>query len=642
MAKWTSENTSDGLAAFSDNPKLKKELRKRRIRRIAIVVGVLLVVGLAAKPVYQKYRAFRIDQILEKAQSAARLEDWPTARAAARTVLISRPQDFEAFRIWTRALGQLGEPRTYLAAAMMFTNPKAGRDDQLEALRIMARQAPDGVTLGAYLSLPEDTREEIDFLTALSPLMTRRGGAAIVEQQLGATEDFANHPGARLEMIRALAARPSEERVEQAREHFAWLIENRYVAQALDALEILGETPGGLTKGSPLPPLAEWVGRQPEAETIHHLLALHPRIEGLPEAGEAVFREAIERFSGIDPGVLGTWLVRHGKAEMALEMLEEPAKTRSDAYVAMLHALLRSGREGKIDQALEEPPPSADLVDLALIRAVMARREGDKPAELSAWNDALKHAAFDNSQNRFLEIARYASGLGANRAAEDAWVAAIRVGWGPLPLYLDLQPRFASLASQGRSEDLLAMFRALLRFEPHNVELQNNFYYLGTIHELVAPQAAVDALRGLVEEHPDKPEFVSGLAMALLRNGQPGEVLPLMATIRSSDRVAPMMADALEGTARVMLDEAEAGRALLAKVEWKAFMRQERAAFRQLLVDQQVADLPLPDIESTLPDSDPTETSEWRKAVEKLEKARENDTLPALPPIELPQMPELE
>ena len=641
MARWNTQSTPTDISAFSDNPHLRKQLKRRRRKIIAAVAAVTLVIGLSAWPIYKTFRNHMIGKNLEAAQQAARLKNWDEARNKARSVLLARPGDFEAFRIWTEALGEIGEPRTYLAAAMLFTNPKADRRDKLVAMRIMARQAPEAVALSAYGSLPEETRNEREYLTALAPLISRRGGSEIVIKQLGAAEGIEQDPAARLEVLRALCMNPSPENLQRARGIFAGLTAIEGSDEALEALLILSEVPGGLAPGEPLPRLTDWVEHQPHAKTIHHLLALHPSIEAAPDDATPVYEAAVERFLELDPGVVGTWLVRMGQADLAAQVLKEPAKTRSDAYISYLHALLRTADEDALNESLETPPASSDLVEVEMVRAAMARRRGDQSAESAAWTRALNQAAFDGTQNRFLEVARYASLLNADDASVDAWVGAVRIGWGTIPLYRDLQQQIGVLAGKSRSEDLLAMFRTMLRFEPENPDLLNNFYYLGLLHGLLAPADSRAGLEPLIARFPERTEFKSALAMAYLQENQPAMALDLMPEIRKSRNVAPMMADAIEGTALILADRPDPGTKLLETIQWKAFMRQERLVFREILLRKEIDGLPLPELEVLEVHDNPGAISKWREAVEKLEKARSNDVLPALPKWEPPAMPEL-
>jgi hypothetical protein len=640
MPKWSPQTTHTDIAAFSDDPRVRKIVRRHRLIVISVVVVLLTVIGISAKPAYRAFRDYQIGRILQSAQEAARTEDWGTARNRARSVLLARPGDFDAYRIWHEALSHMNEPRTHLVAANLFVDPRSTRTDRLNALGVLARQGPEAVALGAYASLDESMREDPAALAALSPLLTRRGETTLVEKVLRESPAAATDPGMRLELLRALCAQPTAERVAEARDIFAKLIADGHSNAALEALLILGETPGGLAAGPPLPTLPDWLRNQPEASTLHHLLAIHPSIDSVPEAADALIERAIERFLAVDPGVLGTWLIRHNRTRRAADLLAEAATTDGPAFIARLHALLRENDSTTVAELLNHPPDSVDLVDLELAKAAAARIQNNPAAEANAWTQALNHAAFDQSRNRFLEIGKYAASLNAAAAADDAWVAGIRIGWGPIPLARDLEPVLLSLATKGRSEDLLAIYRSLLRFEPHNPDLINNFYYLALIHGVVSPADAVHALTALVAAHPDRPEFRSALAMAFLVNGQPDQTLEQIPYLESSPRVSPLMRNALQGSALIVSGNPELGSPLLATINWRTFLRQESLTFRNILTELELRDLPIPDLADIQPEidtgTDPDAVPAWRRAVERLEKERANDTLPPLP---IPRIP---
>ena len=218
MAKWNEQNIQSDLAEFSDDPRIQQELRRRRWRIIAISAAVCLIVGLSARPAYRAFRTYQIDSNLEAAKAAARTEDWGEARSMARSVLIARPGDFDAYRIWFRALAYFDEPHTYLVAASLFVHPNATRQDRLDALSVLARQGPHAVALSAYASMDESMRQEPAALAAMSPLFITRGYAEYVENVLRANAGDTPLSAASLELIRALCYNPTRERVAEARD----------------------------------------------------------------------------------------------------------------------------------------------------------------------------------------------------------------------------------------------------------------------------------------------------------------------------------------------------------------------------------------------------------------------------------------
>ena len=636
MARWNPQTVHTDVSEFSDNPRYQRKLKRKRRKLAAWGIALLAVSGISARYGYRAYREYRINRNLEVAQAAGREEDWGTARDKARSVLLARGQDFAAYRIWARALANLGAPTSYMAAAEIFTDPRATREDLLESLRVLAQQAPQAVALSAYASLPPPFRDQASFRAAITPLLIQRGEIELAEQCLREVAQPTDEPAVRLELLRVLCSRPDPGRVAEARRIFADLIAERADTEALDALRILGDVPGSLAPGDPLPDLTKWTDNLPKATARHHLLAMDPALGAEPEAADRLYAAAVKRYLTSDPGVLGTWLVSHGKTGMAVRLLEEPAKTRSDAYLARLQAMLSMPDTADLVAALAAPPASVDPVEMEIVQAKLALRNGDRVAAESAWTRALNAAAFDTSRNRCIEIARAAQADGAQEASENAWVAAIRLGWGQLPLYHDLLPVFTSLVAKGRSEDLLAMFQTLLRFEPRNPELLNNAVYFALIHGIRTPNEAATALTQLVESHPDKPVYASTLMLAEMLDGRPGDALTRLPDFQNSHSVTPMMLTALEGTARVLAGQTEEGTTLLKKVDWRDLMRQERVVFRNLLVNLKISGLPMPEAVSPNVEVSPEQIPAWRKAVERYEKDRAGDVLPALPAPRIP------
>ncbi len=639
MAHWSYQTTQTAIRGFSDDPGLKRDLKMRRLKIAAVILLLLAGIGASARPAYRAFRTHQIDGNLEAAQAAAREQDWGTARNLARSVLLARSNDFDAFRVWFRALSEMGEPRTYLAAAQLFSDSRSTHDDRMDALRVMSLQAPQALALSAYGSLEPDLKYGAEARAALTEVLLLRGEIELAEKMLRETPDLNEYPQARLALLRVLCARPDPDRVEEARELFVGLIEDRQISEnpeGLDGLRALGQVPGGLADGDPLPPLIPWVNRQPGATAMHHLLALHPSLDSESGGKNAIFAAAVERFVHTDPGTLGTWLVRHEQSALAADALENIAPTHPEAFIARLHALLREKQYEEADALLAAPPAAADAVEMELVQVAVARGRGKGADETKAWQRALSQAAFDTSKNRFIDIARFAEVYQAARVAEDAWVAAVRIGWGRLPLYQDFRPLFASLARQNRTHDLLSVSRSLLRYETRNLELWNNYHYLALLHDVSQPSIAVEQLERFAMENPESPELYSAACLAALMAGKPETALGWLHHLDKTDRVSPMMRRVLRGTALVLSGKAEEGREILKEVDYSRFLHQENAVFRKLLVHPQIAGLALPSL-GQLPAPDrPEETPAWKKAVERLERDRAAEVLPALPAPEIP------
>jgi thioredoxin-like negative regulator of GroEL len=364
---------------------------------------------------------------------------------------------------------------------------------------------------------------------------------------------------------------------------------------------------------------------------LHRLLALNSSLGKSSDLDDAIFSQAVDRFLASAPGELGAWLVANRQAQLASQVLSAAAASDPAAFVARTRALLAANDIEDAATLLANPTPGVDLVELEFFTIDLARLKHDEQAELRAWGRALQQAPLDISRNRFIDIARRAELLGRQTPAERGWVAAIRAGFGRLPLYRDLMPLFGSLTKQNRSGDLLELFRILLRFEPQNLELKNNYHYLALIHGIDPPNEAMLRFQQLAAENPDMPSLASSAAMAALMDGQPKEAIKSIQHISTTDRTA-MMRAALLGTALLLDGDAQAARPLLANVDWSRFLLQESIIFRQLQADSQTANLPLPELR--LPPADDN-SLEWQRAIKRSEPA--NELLPSLPPLRLPE-----
>jgi tetratricopeptide (TPR) repeat protein len=636
MPKWTATTTTADVASFSDDPLVKKLILRYRIRMAVVLLVIAIVVGFGASPTYNWFRNRQIDRNLEAAKAAARIEDWGTARDRARSVLIARPGDFDAFHVWFQALSKMGESRTYMVAMGLFVNPQSTPQDRIDALRVMSLQAPQALAIAAFSSLSEEQKAQTAARVAIAPLLLKRGEIAMAEKMLREAPELETSQDARLALLQVLCASPKTERVAEARGIFARLIAENADSQALDALVLLGNTPGGLAPGVPLPSLPEWIAAKPRATTLHQLFALEPGMLSSPLNGDNVAQRAIDRFLGVDPGTLGTWLIAHGKAAEVVRLLAEPAKTSGTAYIARLHALMREKDFEEITAMLSDAPKAVDLVELELVKATIAHAKGDSSAEKKAWNDALGNAVYDQSKNHFFEIAAKAGMLGVTDVAEDAWVAAVRFGWGQIPLSGDLLPVLKSLNAQERIGDLLAMYRGLLRFEPGNPELIYNFNYLALIADVLPPAEAAKAFEALVAKYPKAPDLHSGLAMAYLMDGRAAAALQQVPLMEKSKSISSVLCHAIEGTALLVSGDSAKGRPILDGLEWKSLMRCESAVFRRMLTKLQIKNMPLPELVLAQPEIDPATVPAWKKALERLEKQHAQDVLPTLPTPKIP------
>ncbi|WP_035613994.1 hypothetical protein [Haloferula sp. BvORR071] len=631
---------------MSNSPEQRTQGQRRSISRLKIGLAILIplvVLALAARPAYRAFRENRIKGLIESGEEAMRLEDWQAAREKSRAALMMRNGDYRSLNIYVRSLAKTDDPAAFLGAVSLIKHPEATRQDQLDALEILAMHGPAAIALSAYryLDKGEPKLHDAELNAAITPLLLIMGKEGIASARQGLLEFMpaAPSPRVRLALIEAIAAGGYAADVPIARQHFAALI-SEGAPESLKALELLGNTPGGLAPGDPLPNLQNWISHQAGAKVIHHLLALHPQIAENPVGKEAIFASAINRFSSLDPAATATWLNLHNRPEDALKILEEPAKQRSDAYIVRLHSLLKLKRENDLTEALKNPPPAADPVELEIVRATLAKNRGDRGAANTSWNAALEQALYDTRRNRFIEVARAAELQGELIPAADAWFAAVRTGFGQLPVYAALARPISILYRQGRAEDILAMSQSMLRLEPRNTDLINNTAYLGLILHSTEPVEVIRTLEEVRSKEPEKVELNATLILADLLAGDAQKATSRLPEIESTKRVGPETKAMLRALALKLSGEEQKARELYDGIDKSGFLPQEKTVFANLMDGKKekketTPDTSLADWEKKRTDISSAEVPAWRKG---LERAEQNGKKGGLGMEQLPEL----
>ncbi len=581
-----------------DIPLVSRDLQDRsRFRRFRFRLWMIPVLGILAvglllgvRAGYQHFRERSIDRNLERARAAAKAGQWDEAENLAKSVLMLR-NDFDGFRIWSRALAAKKEPRAYVAAIRLFSAKQATQTDRAEAFAVICQNAPHALVGSAWAKLPLKAREQSEFRAPMATFLLSRGSLKLAENLLREDPNLKTSPIAQVALVKVLCAVPEPDRVEEARAILSKLIAEN-LPEGLEALEIIGRVPGGLAPSELLVALQPWVESRPDAKAIHHLYGMQAEILAKPAQAEAIYQKAVDRFINDDPAVLGSWLIAQGRSAQVVSLLQSAAKNDGEAYLTRLRALQREKMTAELDQALASPPEKVNEVDLSLIRAAVALDRKDAAKEKAAWDGALAAAAKDRSGNRFLEITRYAGLMRARAVEENALVAAAKAGWGPIPLYPDFGPVLGRLAQQNRTLDMLAVYKTLRRYEPENSEVQNNYFYLSLLHNTMPPEEAARALEELHKKYPDQLSIQSSLAFAQLLNHQPELALISIRRIEEGP-----MKQAIKGTALWAAGNRNEGEPLLQTMDWSKLLLQESISLRRCLIEAAAGEKLLPNID---------------------------------------------
>jgi hypothetical protein len=585
----------------------------RTVPQTILVVSVALVLlavptVLGSRVAYERFRNAKIDQNLISAQEAAVAGNWQVARNLSRSVLIARPRSFPAFLLWQQALAELGDPNAYQVATQLFVHPQATTDQKMAAFKVISRQAPQAIARSAFFLLTDEERATAAARVSMAEVLLARGHLIDAEILLKEA-DGGFVAEAELVLLKVLCAKGTAASVEEARRILRSLVHHNASDQALEALKVLSTARDGLLGDPYVPELAEWVEKQASATAEHRLAAMEYEMRGAQSQLDEIIPAAQSRFSAESPLALAKWLMRHDRVAAVPKLIAQLAISDSEAFLVLLEALFRLGEFEMARTVIATPPPATDAVKLELAQVSLARGTGDASAETAAWNRTLAAAALDQSGNRFIEVAEEARRIGAGRASERAWVAAIGRGRGPLPTYEDFSALFDSLAAQGLSQDLLSIHQVFARIESGNVATSDNLAYLSLIHGTMPPGGVVERMSKPAESYP--MEWTTA-ALAAVMTEKPelalewlGKAQPLSATVattaqppQSSVAIRSRVAaesGVIEAIALLQSNREEEGRALLQSMDWRQFMPQENAVFRKILINLKGADMAPPE-----------------------------------------------
>ncbi len=612
MNKWKHTEFKKDLALWSRNPKVRRKARRRALVGgvvAAVLVGVALLV---ARPAYHAFQQYRANQNLKRAQTAQAAGEWMTARDRARSVLLVRRGEIVPLRIWFRALKELKDPTAVDGALGLFTHPESTFDDKTQAMEVFAQEAPHAIYLGALSLFKVDDRKHPDILAPTLRFFVGRGQARLALRLWDEADLTAPSPRLYVERVRALCAEGRPDGTAEARRIFVGLI-GEPGPEALEVVRLLARVPGGLTAGPDFPDLEQWLATRADAEPLDHLYAVHQRMEARPTEARALVGEAIERFRDAAPVALGAWLVRQGYPGEAVDLLADDAGRNLEAFLARVDGLIKLGRLDDARNAVAGVPASFDKIKVNAVKAAVETAARNYPATQAALRTALEEARFDNLRNRFFEVAENALVLGVQDVADDAMVKALCHGRGPIPLHDDVQPLLARLARLGRTGDILAISRSLMRNEPNHPVLRTNYFYLGCLHGVVTPGEACVELTKLADEWSGRPEILGALAFARLKAGQPAEAEEALTKAGPTPRLSDDYRRAVAGTAAALRGDEVVARDTLGKTNWRSLLAIEGEGFRAILAASKVASLPLPEIKTKGEYEVPT-LEEWQAA----------------------------
>ena len=498
------------------------------------------------KPGYQGFKTWRMQRNLEAARKAIAELRMDDARDLSLTVLRAGDPRLEAYQILEKATAALRNPMHGDIARALMAHPQS--TDRLSAERRLSEAA------SVLLAVPESARDSAvqrRLILVLIGSGKREGydeAQRRIASQLPASADAPDFgewlglletlpvPSLQAKLLAPLRGLLEQPAGAHAARRDLILARIDYAANFSHAARILDATCDRWQERDPLA-LADFLGDLGLYQRL--LLTFPPRsIQSHP----ALFRHLLE------------------------------AMERCEAWDSMLDLL---DARGNLIPKFEE----------LAHRALAAAKNGDLANRAASWAAAMADAKASASPGAYLKIQRIALATGMTEEAEQAMVAAIQLGRGPLPLYTELKPLLTSLARQGRDNTLLEICASYLAFEPGNPVLLTQFAYLACLNNVVEPKTILKAMHALAAGFPKDLTIQCVLATAYLCDGRPAEAAAVLdplelepAKLTPGFRAAYMTTQVL--TQRMPRDDPR-----ITGFPWKSAQPCERKKFTDLLRD---------------------------------------------------------
>jgi len=510
-----------------DSPAGRGRDPSRRWVLWVLAVGlVLLVAGLAARPVYRVVKDRRAQRLLPSAQAALDTGNLSEAGKLVRVLLGLAPRRPDVLRLTARYCARTGNPDGLNYWNFLLSSPEATREDRLAAVEFALALNRLDVSLPhlrRILATNSVDREALrlvsrHFQLAGDPVAARAGAREWLrayptdneaEYTLGVTlldapDNSTRSEGARL--LWGLTAGGS-----------AW---SEAAATTLASRATLTRSESSL--------LLRLLGEHPEtrlaAERLR--LRLHPEDREAIIAGVAALAGSTSPLPEVVPVV--TWLAEAGALDQAILLLPaERAVTNATLMSVRIQILLEQKKFDEVQATLGRSGAGSNQITLApyvaeCLEAMKARQMKQDTDIGPRLENALASAGKDPRALAF--VAGYAEYLGADRTAMNAHLR--RLEWPPA--LLKSAGEALRLARKLRDEAAIhTAVRRLSEALPGDDGLKALEAYEAALLKL-PPLHGRDVIAELQRANPDDLLYRSALALMNLREGHSIEALGVL------------------------------------------------------------------------------------------------------------------
>jgi len=502
--------------------------------RFLILTGAAALLGLVTvKPGYRAFKAWRVEHNMMAARKAVEEVRMDDARDLSLTVLRAGDPRIEAFRILEKATASLRDPIHGDIALALLTHPQSTDADRLNVFRGIAPDVALGLLGQIWTTLPAECQLDPRFATAFADRLLADHRLSEAASVLLAVPEAARTQALELRLIRVLIGSGKGEGYGEAQRRIAAKMPAAD-ADLAEWLDLLEEIPALSLRADLLDPVRKVLENPPSGGEgrMALMLARMDYAANFAECG-AVLDSAISHWRERDPKCLADFLAKLGLYQRLQDTFPTAClETHPELFPRLLEATEKTGAWEHAVSLLDEHGEALPKFEELAHRALAAAKTADTAARVVAWNAAMADAKTCPKPTAYLTLHRLARDGGMQDEAEQALVAAIRLGRGPLPLYAELKPLLSSLARQGRDRILLEICACYLAFEPGNPVLLTQFAYLACLNNAVEPKTILKAMQALAPGYPKELTIQCVLATAFLCDGQPAKAAATLDPLR--------------------------------------------------------------------------------------------------------------
>ncbi|KAB2643059.1 MAG: hypothetical protein DVB26_00605 [Verrucomicrobia bacterium] len=555
--------------------------------RLVLLSGVLAGLGwLVMKPCYQEFKAWRMQRNLAAARQAIAEQRMDDARDLSLTVLRAGDSQLEAYQILEKATAALRNPMHGDIARALMAHPQSTDEDRLNGFRGVAAEVALGLLGQAWTTLSAECRQDRRFALVFADRLITERRLSEAASVLLAVPETARDGTVQRRLIQVLIGSGNREGYDEAQRMIAsQMPTNAADAELREWLTLLESIPVPSLQAKLLAPLRGLL-EQPAATDAARLNLLLTRIDYAANFSQAaqLIDAAIGRWKERDPVALAGFLGDLGLYQRLLDTLPpESVQAHPELFHRLLQAMEHCAAWKSAIELLNKQGERIPKFEELAHRAIAIASSADATTRATAWADAMADAKASASPGAYLKIQRLASDAGMTGEAEQAMVAAIQLGRGPLPLYAELKPLLNSLARQGRDNTLLEICASYLSFEPGNPVLLTQFTYLACLNHVINPKTILKAVQALAGSFPKDLTIQCVMATAYLCDGQANEAAATF------DRLELDPANLTPGfraaylTTQVLTERIAGDDPRITEFPWKSTQPCERKKFNELL-----------------------------------------------------------